>query len=114
MSRWWLLVAFFVMGTARAEAPPDADPALIEWFQAQHNKDGISCCGQGDGHLLDTNHWRAHGDGYQVLSGLGWIDVPPDNVVDLARNPTGEAVAFYIGDGSAIGTIFCFILPEMS
>lgn len=43
----------------------------------------MSCCGQGDGHVLKAGQWRGDGTAahpYQILVGGRWFVVPADAV----------------------------------
>ncbi len=93
----------------RAAPPPDADPTLHTWFEQQHSVIGQSCCGNGDGHILADDEWRAAGSGYEVRINGAWIRVPPGAQRDPAGgpNPTGHAIVWYRQYGEHL-TVYCF------
>lgn len=72
---------------ALAKPPPGIalNSAEHHWWDAQREADGagMSCCGQGDGHVLKDDQWRGVGTAahpYQVEVGGAWFTVPPSAV----------------------------------
>jgi len=90
------------------------DP-LESWFQSLHNKRGLYCCAEADGHALDDGEWDMKGDSYRVFLQGEWIVVPDDAVIS-ETNKFGKAMVWlhdYVdtlsGDVHAITRIQCFI-----
>lgn len=106
----WTLAA-----AALAAAPPGTDPTspLAIWFAAQTRPDnyGGSCCNFADGYILRDDQWRVGASGeYEVLTKTGWLvfpntgqGAPGNTVLGPVQNPTGSAVAWWIGK-----TPYCF------
>jgi hypothetical protein len=94
---------------ARAAPPPNADPALHAWFEAQHSVEGRWCCNISDGHILDDDDWQIVGDGYQVKIAGEWWGIPAAAMRDPhgGSNPTGHAIAWY-NWGPHGPAIYCF------
>jgi hypothetical protein len=104
------IIAFALIPfVAIAAPPPDADPALHDWFDGQHSVTGAWCCLLSDGHILDDSAWRQSGDGYEIRIDGAWVRVPPNAARDPkgGPNPTGAAVAWWIirADGPHV---YCF------
>lgn len=72
---------------------------IKEWFAAQHNAYGQSCCDQADGHRYD-DYYEMQSDG-SVKLGNGKI-IEPKKVL-TGPNPTGHAVLWSIGS-----LVYCF------
>ena len=88
---------------AKAEPPPNADPALAPWFQSLKQPDtGVSCCSIADCRRTDS---RVAGDHYEVMIDGQWRAVPQSAVVEREDNPTGRAVVCY----TPARGIMCFI-----
>jgi hypothetical protein len=100
-------VVVFVL-VAFAAPPPDADPALHEWFERQYNVNGGWCCKESDGHILSDDDWRIVGVGYEVRIDGTWYDVPATAYRDPVGgpNPTQHAIAWW-SPGEPI-VIYCF------
>lgn len=100
-------VLALLAGVARAEPPPgtDLDGPLHAWFERQHNVNGGWCCDLGDGEILPDDAWRITTNGYEVMLGGAWHDIPPHALRDTAGgpNPTGKAILWHRGE-----LIFCF------
>lgn len=110
MNRLALILALALVPPAMAKAPASSDPDLAPWFSTLHNPaTGAFCCDQADGHILSATEWRTVGGAYQVLIDTVWRDVPTVAVLDRIDNPTGSAVAFWLGHGA---TILCFVRPS--
>lgn len=84
----WFAVLLLCTASAYANPPPGSNPSPEEkaWWQCQYQIGGASCCGIGDGHLLNDDEWRSSGTGYQVLIEGDWLPVPPTAMV---RSPCG-------------------------
>jgi hypothetical protein len=88
---------------ARAEPPPNADPALAPWYQSlRQPKTGVSCCSIADCRAAD---YRTSGDHYEVFINDRWTTVPQDKVLQHVDNPVGRAVVCWT---PALG-IMCFV-----
>ena len=95
-----------------AEPPEGADPSLAPWFKSlRHPQTQRSCCDMSD---CRTVRYRVLGDHFQAFIGddfprwsnapHAWVDVPNENVLHRADNPTGEGVACWFQ-----GQVMCFI-----
>jgi hypothetical protein len=98
-----------LIGTAVAAPPPDADPALHDWFERQRSVSGAWCCDISDGHILSGDAWRSAGSSYEVQIDGRWYSVPDDTLRDPAGgpNPTHQAIVWYRKIGGRV-VISCF------
>lgn len=48
-----------------------------EWFSEQYSVNGTSCCGKGDGYILESNEWKNVGSHYEVLIEGVWMKIDP-------------------------------------
>ncbi|HEY1505206.1 MAG TPA: hypothetical protein VGF92_12950 [Stellaceae bacterium] len=88
---------------AKAEPPPDGDPALAPWYQGlKQPNTGVSCCSIADCRAAD---YRTIGDQYEVFINNRWTVVPQDKVLQHISNPVGRAVVCWT---PALG-IMCFV-----
>jgi len=94
------------------------DQALAAWIDDLQNPATGLSCDQFDPHVLGGADWRYEGGHYQIRIANRWRDVPAPAVIDRSDNPTGNAVAFYVGapdhDGSVAPLVYCFIRPAES
>ena len=89
--------------SAKAEPPPNANPALAPWYQSLHQPDtGVSCCSIADCRAAD---YRTTGDHYEVYINDKWTVVPQDKILQRVDNPIGRAVVCWT---PALG-IMCFV-----
>jgi len=89
--------------SAKAEPPPNADPALAPWYQSLHQPDtGVSCCSIADCRAAD---YRTNGGHYEVYINDKWTVVPQDKILQRIDNPVGRAVVCWT---PALG-IMCFV-----
>ena len=104
MMRPLLLAAVILLaGTAMADPPPNADPALAPWFRSLVQPGtSISCCSVSD---CRATEYRIEGDHYEALIGQAWFAVPPDKVLQRTDNPTGRAVVCWTPQRG----IVCFV-----
>lgn len=90
-----LAVAIFLAWTcaALAEAPPETDLNTPEhaWWENQRTPGGTSCCGSGDGRVLDDSEWRVRGGHYQFRTGKRWVEIPDDRVTSSRGVEPNEA-----------------------
>ena len=89
--------------TARADPPPNADPALAPWFRSLLQPGtSISCCSIAD---CRATEYRIESDHYEALIGEKWIVVPPERILQRTDNPTGRAVVCWTTQHG----IMCFV-----
>lgn len=84
------------VGIARAEPPVGADPALHPWFQSLTDpRSGGSCCSEADcrHYQVDTSTDDDGTTHYRIKYRDDWLDVPPDSVLKVYDNPTGDYIA---------------------
>jgi len=67
-----------------------------DWFIAQRNKRGASCCELSHAHILSDDDWKVSGKSYQVRVGDRWYGIKDWQLLKPARpNPTGKAILWY-------------------
>jgi hypothetical protein len=79
------------------------------WFKNVRAPNGVPCCDIADGHRTD---YDIRADGYWIPNPAApqeWMPVPPEAVVYNAGNPVGEAVVWYVRQGSDAIYIRCFV-----
>ncbi len=113
-------------GAAKADPPPNADPVLAPWFQAQRVPGtAVSCCDVSDGRPVE---YRMQGDRYEVyltkesfpwIDEEGWKPVDPRSVLIGQDNPTGRAIAWVAKNEYSFkdrfferGSVMCFKPPS--
>ena len=107
-ARTSVAIALLACVTAHAVAapPPNADPALRDWYEGLRSPStGVSCCSVAD--CRPTDAYELIGSGWRVERGGVWYNVPPETVI-AAENPTGRAVACVYG-----AQVHCFVAPSM-
>lgn len=100
-----LIVVYGLCGlwfAANGAEPQKSD--FAPWFRSLTDKQGKSCCGLGDGHLVDA---RVQNGKYQFFWEGNWYDVPDEKVVNNHSNPTGSYVVFFLGNSPS--QIYCFV-----
>jgi hypothetical protein len=112
MKRLLLIMSFTIGGAGFAAPPPGANPnsEIYKWFDRQENVVQGSCCGEGDGHILNDDEWRAKGDGYEVEIKDQWFATRPEMALRRSLedpNPTGHAVVWYTIREREVA-IYCF------
>ena len=119
--RAFLAIALSLCAGAAAANPglPMGDnPAFSAWIDDLLNPATGLSCDQFDPHFLDRADWRYEGSHYQIRIADRWRDVPGPAVIDRIDNPTGSAVAFYVGaadhDGSVAPLVYCFVRPAQT
>ena len=119
--RAFLVVALALSAGAAAANPGSSrgsDPAFAAWIDDLLNPATGLSCDKFDPHLLGKADWRYDGGHYQIRIADRWRDVPAPAVIDRVDNPTGNAVAFYVGDadhdGSVAPLVYCFVRPAQS
>ncbi len=95
-----VLVCCEIAGLAHARPPAGVDPAspMAVWFNSKTNTVGRSCCGLGDGEILEDNDVRVVGDHYEVRLVGKWRVVPhpgADTSPAGGPNPTGKSVVWW-------------------
>jgi len=109
------IIASAMVAGAAAAPPPDADPALHDWFESLKQPDtGYGCCANSDCRILADKDWRQTADGYEIAIAGEWHAVPAGKVLQHQSNPTGHAVACYRGyysrrRNASFIHIFCFV-----
>ena len=84
----------------------DAPANVRSWFKSVRSPQGVPCCDMADGHRTD---YEMRSDGYWVPIDGEMRHVPPDAVVYNAGNPVGEAVVWYVRQGTNPYFIRCFV-----
>lgn len=96
----------------------ESDPGFSAWIDDLLNPATGLSCDKFDPHVLGQADWRYAGDRYQIRIAERWRDVPAPAVIDRIDNPTGNAVAFYVGaadhDGSVAPLVYCFVRPAQT
>jgi len=94
------------------------DPAGIwdDWFVAQRNKRGVSCCELSHAHVLNDDEWTISGKRYQVRFNGQWFAIEDWQLLRLAQpNPTGKAILWYLNPTAEPGFyITCFTPSQES
>lgn len=107
------LVAFISVGSAYAVDNgqyENVDPAVREWFRGVRAPSGVPCCDIADGH---RTQFKVENDKLVALIEDKWVMVPPESIVKGSRNPTGDAVIWWVRQGEGY-YVRCFVLPELS
>lgn len=107
------LVAFISVGSAYAVDNgqyENVDPAVREWFRGVRAPSGVPCCDIADGH---RTQFKVEDDKLMALIEDKWVPVPPESIVKGSRNPTGDAVIWWVRQGEGY-YVRCFVLPELS
>ena len=88
------------------------DDATKQWFRGVRSPSGVPCCDIADGHRTE---FKTIGAEYWVPIEETWMQVPPESIVKGSKNPTGQAVVWWIKGTNYPNGIFirCFVLPEM-
>jgi len=85
----------------------DVPDHIRSWFKGVRSPHGIPCCDIADGHRTT---WRGDKDGgYEVPIEGEWQHVPPEAIIYNAGNPVGEAVVWYVRQGTNSYYIRCFV-----
>ena len=88
----------------------DVPDNIRSWFKSVRSPRGVPCCDVADGHRTDYE-MRADNHFWVPIEGE-WRQVPPEAVVHNAGNPVGEAVVWYIRQGTTEYYIRCFVPGE--
>jgi hypothetical protein len=85
----------------------DVPANIRSWFKGVRSPHGVPCCDIADGHRTT---WRGNKEGgYEVPIEGEWRLVPPESIVYNAGNPTGEAIVWYVRQGTNAYYIRCFV-----
>ena len=79
---------------------------IRSWFKGVRSPHGVPCCDIADGHRTD---YDMRSDGYWVPIEGKWQHVPPESIVYTAGNPVGDAVVWYVQQGTNSYYIRCFV-----
>lgn len=116
MKPWSMILCFGLSMCGVSESAWDMDsgdqykdvPAPIrEWFKSVRSSNGIPCCDVADGHHTQVE--QRDGSYWVPIEGE-WYKVPPEAVVNNAKNPTGDAIVWYVKNGDKSFYIRCFVL----
>lgn len=72
---------------------------------------GVGCCGVADCHVVPA---RTDRTGWQIYAENKWWGVPKRTILDKRDNPTGGAVACWIGKEPTPKNILCFVVPFLT
>ena len=102
---------------ALAKPPPgtDMDSPIARWFANQYNTVGGSCCGLGDGHVIEEEDVRVAGDHFEVQIDGDWYPVRAGQMRDAARggpNIMRKPIVWYSVTGAGI-VIYCLAPGSM-
>lgn len=84
-----------------------------QWFDAQRNGQGTSCCHEGDAHRYDGNY-TFNPDGSVTVTVDGKPHVLPGYMVLKGANPTGSAIWWFREWSDGSRTDFCFAPGTLS
>jgi hypothetical protein len=84
----------------------DVPDHVRSWFKNVRSPHGVPCCDIADGHRTS---YDIRSDGYWVPIEGKWQQVPPEAIVYNAGNPVGEAVVWYVRQGTNTYYIRCFV-----
>jgi hypothetical protein len=89
----------------------NVDPKIRDWFKSVRSPHGIPCCDIADGHTTTWRKSEKEGFEYEVPIEGEWQVVPPEAIVNNARNPTGESIVWYVRQYTDRGSwyIRCFV-----
>ena len=87
----YLLPLLLITNVSLADtAVMHSDKPEHEWFSQQYNVNGGSCCGLGDGHILEDDEWKNLGDRYIVKINGKWFSLKEWQMRDIAPDKTGN------------------------
>ena len=84
----------------------DVPDNIRNWFKSVRSPHGVPCCDIADGHRTE---YDMRSDGYWVPIEGKWQQVPPESIVYNAGNPVGEAIVWYVRQGTSTYYIRCFV-----
>jgi len=101
-------IALALFAFALAARAHDPDGKWDDWFVAQKNIRGASCCDLSHAHFVKDEDWRTASKHYQVRIRDRWHDVQDWQMLQPATpNPTGKAILWYNEIGENF-LIYCF------
>lgn len=115
-----LLLSTLLCGTAQAtltpqliaewsQIYPNGIPEDVStWFKSVRSPRGIPCCDMSDGHHT-TAFKHTDNPNYWVFIEGKETEIPPEAVINNAKNPTGEAIVWYVKQGENTYYIRCFV-----
>jgi hypothetical protein len=92
---------------------PEEQGRVKSWFKSVRAPNGVPCCDWADGHPTesdprDDNHYWIP-DPIHLEEPRQWIQVPSEAVLYDVGNPVGEAVVWWVQQGSDAVHIRCFV-----
>lgn len=107
--------------TARAEAPPGADPALAPWFHSlKIPGTSVGCCDEADCRPVDARkmrdgHWQAFVDKktFGDTAPDAYVDIPESAMTHRTDNPLVRAVLCWYKIGGRGHHLKCFTEPGL-
>jgi hypothetical protein len=85
----------------------DVPANVRSWFKAVRSPQGVPCCDMADGHRTD---YEMRVDNHYWVPIAGEMrQVPNEAVVHNAGNPVGEAIVWYVAQGTNSYYIRCFV-----
>lgn len=122
MKSLWATIILFVCGASfpLMSLAHDVDqPGVFhQWFETLRvpgaegdDPVGVGCCGAADCHVVPA---RADRNGWQIYAENKWWVVPKQAILDKHDNPTGGAVACWVGKQPTPKNILCFVVPFLT
>ena len=114
----WILA--FSIWLPQLSGAHDADhPGVYhQWFESLRlpgtegdGAYGVGCCGVADCHVVSA---RVDGKGWQIYAENKWWGIPQRAILDKHDNPTGGAVACWVGKEPTPKNILCFVVPFLT
>ena len=106
-----VLATFLGISPAPGAPPPNADPAMSEYFQGLEvpggEHQGWGCCDWSDCRQYTDDKVRQEGGGWEVFIDGDWRKVPPEHLITNKATPTGNYIACWT---PAYG-VLCFQRP---
>jgi hypothetical protein len=110
------LLLLFLIGDALAHGAHYTEEEKA-WMERQQSTNGTKCCNEHDVFFLSTANWRIGEEGYQVLIGTTWHDVPDGQIRRINHDDPspfgdGDALLFY-SVHRGVTHIWCFTPPVL-
>lgn len=105
----FLILALLAVPALAAPPPGTVDGPIHQWFERQHNIQGLWCCNLADGLVLDSEDWRSTGAHYEVRIDDAWITIADSQLRDPngGPNPVGKAVVWFTANEHGL-RVYCF------
>jgi len=87
----------------------NAPETVKQWYASQHNKNGLWCCDNADGHAF-YGDYSLDQDGSVEFDVDGVHHRLPAYMVLDGPNPTGHAVWWYVKQTDGVHKDYCFAL----